>query len=88
MATRAALSLFTLAGLAAVGGMASRPAAHVPQGTEPQVPVSMCLAEGTVLTPELKSKLHAVNQAIAAYLEVDPNDPFQDRYFLGSRWSG
>jgi len=48
----------------------------------------MCLAEGTVLTPELQAKLKAVNDAIGAYLGVDPNDPFNDRYFLGSRWSG
>ncbi len=48
----------------------------------------MCLAEGTVLTPELQNKLKAVNEAIGAYLGVDPNDPFKDRYFLDTRWSG
>lgn len=88
MAARAAICLFSLAGLAAAAGFVSRPAGLADVDPERAVPVSMCLAEGTVLTPEIKAKLRAVNEAIAAYLEVDPNNPFQDRYFLGSRWSG
>ncbi|MBY0112416.1 MAG: matrixin family metalloprotease [Phycisphaerales bacterium] len=88
MATRAAVCLLSLCGLAAAMGVVSRPAGRADAAPELAVPVSMCLAEGTVLTPEIKAKLRAVNEAIAAYLEVDPNNPFQDRYFLASRWSG
>jgi len=88
MLARAALCLSALAGLAATVGLRAAPTQKLecPQALE--APVSICLAEGTVLTPELQSKLRAVNQAIAAYLEVDPNAPFEDRYNLNTRWSG
>ncbi|MBN8597768.1 MAG: matrixin family metalloprotease [Planctomycetes bacterium] len=92
MFTRAALCLSALAGLAASTAIHGRPASENTRSFKPATPVSICLAEGTKLTPELQAKLRAVNQAIGAYLgvdpEADPNDPFADRYNLNSRWTG
>lgn len=87
MFARAALCLTALAGLAAGTGLMGHPAGRTPV-LGPATPVSICLAEGTPLTPELQAKLRAVNEAIASYLGIDPNNPFDDRYFLNSRWSG
>lgn len=89
MLARSTLCLSALAGLAAAIGHSGRGTAPA---SEPQAPVSICLAEGTPMTPELQAKLRAVNQAIAAYVgadpEADPDDPFADRYNLNTRWSG
>lgn len=84
MVARATLCLSALVGLAAAVGVAGREAS-TPIIRKAPVPVSACLAEGTIMTPELQTKLVAVNRAIAAYLEANP---FEDRYFLGSRWTG
>jgi len=88
MLARAALCLSALAGLAAAVGLRAAPTQKLECPRALEAPVSICLAEGTVLTPELQSKLRAVNEAIAAYLEQDPDAPFEDRYDLNSRWSG
>lgn len=88
MFARATLCLSTLAGLAAAVSLQGRPSPIVSGLEDPMTPVSICLAEGTQLTPEMQSKLRAVNQAIAAYLGVNSDDPFEDRYNLNSRWSG
>jgi hypothetical protein len=88
MLARAALCLSALAGLAAAVGFRAAPAGVDGGAQKPTTPVAICLAEGTTLTPELQAKLRAVNQAIAAYLEEDPDAPFDDRYNLNSRWSG
>lgn len=92
MLARAAFCLSALAGLAASTAIHGRPASENGRAAKPQTPVSICLAEGTQLTPEMQAKLRAVNRAIGAYLgvdpEADPNDPFADRYNLNTRWSG
>ncbi|MFO0859755.1 MAG: matrixin family metalloprotease [Phycisphaerales bacterium] len=86
MQVKAALGLVALAGAAAALGLSG----HSPSraSAKAETPVSICLAEGTTLTPEVQAKLKAVNEAIGIYLGINPNDAFTDRYFLDNRWSG
>lgn len=86
MLTRAAISLTTLAAAAAAVSLLPRATVKIDPSTVG--PVSLCFAPDTQWTPELEDRMTAVNNAIAEYLGVDPNNPFGDRYKLGSRWSG
>ncbi len=88
MHSRPALCLALLTAGAAAMALRSGPAPEPAAPLSEMGPVSICLAPGTPVTPELQARLEAVNRAIAAYLDVDPNNPFEDRYKLASRWSG